>query len=108
MSPNVPGPADPTAEAARRASEERLAFLLELNDALRSLSDPQAVLEVASRLLGEHVHASRVQYGDVDHDEYIVRHSYTNGVLPFVGRGPVSHFGAAVVEAFRRGEQIVV
>ncbi|HKE82553.1 MAG TPA: PAS domain S-box protein [Vicinamibacterales bacterium] len=108
MSPNVPGPADPTAEAALRGSEERLTFLLEINDALRSLSDPHAVLEVASRLLGEHVHASRVQYADIDHDEFIVRHSYANGVPPFAGRGPVNRFGATVVEAFRRGEGVVV
>ncbi|HEY1307843.1 MAG TPA: PAS domain S-box protein [Vicinamibacterales bacterium] len=108
MSPNVHGPADPTGEAALRASQERLAFLLELNDALRSLSDPQAVLAVASRLLGEHVHASRVQYADIEHDEFIVRHSYANGVPPFVGRGPVSRFGATVVAAFRRGESVIV
>ena len=108
MSPEVPGPAELTAKAALRANEERLAFLLKLNDALRSLSDPPAVLEVASRLLGQHVHANRVQYADIDHDEFIIRHSYANGVLPFAGRGPVSLFGAAIVEEFRRGEGVTV
>jgi GAF domain-containing protein len=53
------------AEAELRADEERLAFLLRLNDTLRPLSDPAAVLESAARLLAEHLGVTRVGYAEL-------------------------------------------
>ena len=38
-----------------RANEKRLAFLLQLNDALRPLSDAGAIQEIAARHLCEHL-----------------------------------------------------
>jgi PAS domain S-box-containing protein len=46
-------------EQELRQREERMAFLLRLNDALRPLSDPLDVQEVAARLLGEHLRVNR-------------------------------------------------
>jgi PAS domain S-box-containing protein len=52
----------------RRRTAERDAFLLRLNDALRSLADPQDVMEAAARLLAEHLGVERVAYGEVTPD----------------------------------------
>jgi PAS domain S-box-containing protein len=95
-------------EAALCAREERLAFLLRLNDALRPLSDPADVQDTAARLLGEHLRVGRVGYADVGDGEYIIRREYALGVAPLIGQGPVETFGAALRETYRRGEPVVV
>lgn len=44
-------------------SEARLAFLLRLSDALRTVDDPERIQEIASRILGEELGADRVGFG---------------------------------------------
>jgi PAS domain S-box-containing protein len=95
-------------QGALRASEERLAFLLKLSDALQPLSDPGEMTTAASRLLGEHLHVNRAIYADIEDDEFIIRHCYENGVSPFTGRGAVAAFGAGLLESYRRGEAVAV
>ncbi len=56
-----------------RANEERLQFLLLLNDALRPLSDPGDVQETAARLLGQHLGTTRVGYAELDGSAYVIR-----------------------------------
>ncbi|MCU0758096.1 MAG: PAS domain S-box protein [Steroidobacteraceae bacterium] len=48
---------------ALRASEERLAFVVRIGDALRALADPDEIRYAAARTLAEHLGASRVEYG---------------------------------------------
>jgi len=96
------------AEDALRNSEERHTFLLSLTDALRPLSDPHDVQETAARLLGEHLGVSRVGYAEMEDHGYVIRREYTRGVAPLVGRGPSGAFGAALRDAYRRGETVVV
>src|SRR5215831_5070324 len=96
------------AEAGVRRSEERLAFLLKLSDALRPLSDPVEMSAAASRLLGEHLRANRVCYADIDGDEFVMRHMYESGVTRLSDRGPVTCMGAAMLDAYRRGEAVAV
>ena len=83
-------------------------FLITLNEQLRPLKDPVAIQEVALRLIGEHLHASRVNYAHIDGDEFVISRSYADGVPPFAGRGPVARFGRATVDACRRGETMAV
>ena len=83
-------------------------FLIRLNEQLRPLKDPVEIQNVAVRLIGEHLHASRVNYAHIDGDEFVVSQSYAHGVPPFVGRGSVARFGKAVVDASRRGDTVVV
>ena len=83
-------------------------FLVTLNERLRPLRDPVEIQEVAVRLIGEHLQASRVNYAHIDGNEFVVRQSYARAVPPFADRGPVASFGRAVVEACRRGETVVV
>jgi PAS domain-containing protein len=89
-------------------SDERLQFLVRLNDALRPLRDPVEMQDVAVRLLGEHLHVNRVSYCEVDRDEFVITRFYVNGVSPILGRGSISAFGAALVDAYRRGETVAV
>ncbi len=95
------------AQAELRANEERLAFLLRLNDALRPLSDPATVLETAARLLAEHLDATRVGYAELEGTAFVIHHEHTRGVPPLTGRLSGS-FGAGLREAYRRGETAVV
>jgi GAF domain-containing protein len=83
-------------------------FLIKLNEELRPLKDPVAIQEVAVRLIGEHLHASRAHYAQIDGDEFAILRSYADGVTPFTGRGLVAQFGNAILDACRRGETVVV
>jgi PAS domain S-box-containing protein len=91
-----------------RQTEERHAFLLKLSDALRALHDPADVQETAARLLGEHLGVNRVGYAEMEDHGYVIRREYTRGVAPLVGHGPSGTFGAALSEAYRRGDTVVV
>ena len=51
---------------------------------------------------------TRAGYAEVDGREYIIRREYKSGVAPLVGQGPVGTFGAALREAYMRGETVVV
>src|SRR4029453_9749933 len=83
-------------------------FLIALNEHLRPLKDPVEIQEVAVRLIGKHLHASRVNYALIDGDEFVISRSYADGVPSFAGRGSVARFGKAIVDACRRGETVVV
>ena len=83
-------------------------FLITLNEQLRPLKDPVEIQEVAVRLIGEHLHASRVNYAHIDGDEFVISRSYADGVPPFAGRGSLARFGKAIVDACRRGETVAV
>src|SRR5204863_7822322 len=61
------------AVAELSANEDRLGFLLRLNDALRPLVDPSAVLETAARLVGEHFGCNRVGYAEIGERAYVIR-----------------------------------
>jgi len=92
----------------RKVREARDHFLLTLNDALRSTASAVTIQNTAALLLGEHLQANRVVYLEVEGDEFVVRESYNDGVAPFVGRGAVSMFGAGFLDAYQRGETVVV
>ena len=57
-----------TAELAQiiRESEEHFRFLNDLAEATRTLADPEQIMAVMSRMLGEHLRASRCAYADVE------------------------------------------
>ena len=82
-------------------------FLITLNEQLLPLKDPVAIQEIAVRLLGEHLHANRVNYAHIDGDDYVVGKYYTDGVPPSPLRGPITRFGRAIIDACRRGETVV-
>src|SRR5262245_29711092 len=83
-------------------------FLRALNDRLRPLKDPVEIQDVAVRVTGEHLRASRVNYSLIEGDEFAVRRTWDGAGAPFSGRGPVARFGAAVVNTCRRGETAAI
>ena len=93
-------------EQTLHVREERLAFRLRLNDALRPLRDPVEIQNVTVRLLGEHLGVNRVAYSVVEGDEFIVTTSYEREVAPFRGRRPLSVFGVTLLDAHRRGDPV--
>jgi GAF domain-containing protein len=95
-------------EAELRANQERLEFLLRLNDALRPLSDPSEVQATAARLLGQHLGVTRVGYAEFEGGDYKILREYTQGVAPLAGPSPGITLSEEMRAALRRGEIVVV
>ncbi len=95
-------------EAALQKSEERQMFLLKLSDALRPLSDPEAVLAQALRVLGKHLEVSRVIFAERDGDEFIVSREFVNGVPSMIGRFPKEAFGQYTSEVYNQSGRAVI
>jgi hypothetical protein len=86
-----------------RETMERQAFLLELSDTLRNLSDPLEVQYAAARAIGERLGVSRCFYCDVEQserDEWFVVHRdyHVPGIPSTAGRFQASRFGALAQE----------
>jgi PAS domain S-box-containing protein len=96
------------AEAELRANEERLEFLLRLNDALRPLGDSGDVQETAARLLGQHLGANRVGYAEYSDSGSLIHGEYARAVPPLVGQQRGISVGDELRAALQRGETIVV
>lgn len=65
----------------RKHRELNVSFLLRLGDAIRHLADPVTIQREATRLLGEHLGASRVTYGEILPDGVVrVGPGYIDGV----------------------------
>lgn len=94
--------------AILQESDVRQAFLLKLSDALWPLSDPAEVQSEASKLLGEHLGASRVNYAEIQGDYAVVVRQFVNGVAPLPGVFPYNRFGEALISSYRRGETVAV
>ena len=82
-------------------------FLVTLNSRLRPLTKPVEIQELAVRLLGAHLHA-RVTCAYAEGDEFVIRRSCPDGVVPCGDRDPVVRCGLAIVDACRRGETLAV
>jgi hypothetical protein len=73
-----------------RAGQERDRFLLRLSDALRPLADPGEIQAAATRLLGQHLGANQVHYGEIhadsgDEAKVVIHQGYGDGLPPMVG-----------------------
>ena len=88
----------------RKVAERRDAFLVRLDDATRGLLEPDKIMEVVTRLLGEHMGADRCGYltCEADQDTVTVARDYTRPEIPsIVGRYSLSQFGVEAVRLFR-------
>ena len=100
------------AEAALRLAAVRDTYRLALTDALRGAGDPVEAQAVATRVLGDHLRAGRVMYGDADpgstetftnHREY-----RRDPLMPStLGGHRWDDFGIHVVTEMRAGRTIV-
>jgi two-component system CheB/CheR fusion protein len=86
------------AAAKLREATERQEFLLALTDALRDLTDSAEITHTATRLLGEHLSASRAYYVEWppgrDYGEVFRDHA-APGLTSLAGRYPVDVFRSA-------------
>ena len=82
-------------EEALRSSEEKQAYKLKLSEGIRPLSDPIEIQGTASKILGEHLRANRVFYGEIDEESgrMLVERD-------FVGEGTPSAVGQHSMEVF--------
>lgn len=98
------------AGAALRESEQHLAFLVRLGDALRPLTDPGEIQHAASRLLAEELGVDRAYYVEVDEAAGLahVEGDYVrSGAASLVGEHRIADFGWSV-DLLRRGETYAV
>ncbi|WP_181259183.1 ATP-binding protein [Pseudoduganella armeniaca] len=101
------------AETTREVlAEQRQAFQLALTDALRALDDPQAITSQAASMLGEHVSADRVGYGEIDavSDSVSVRRDWTadSGTMHSLAgeTRPLDSFGPNIIAVLKAGQTL--
>ena len=85
--------------------EKRQAFRLKLEDKLRGLQDPQAIVEGAVELLGTYLGASRVGLGEMlaDGETVNLQSSYTDGVAALSGFFRLEDFSREAIGEQRDG-----
>ncbi|HEV7302295.1 MAG TPA: PAS domain S-box protein [Tepidisphaeraceae bacterium] len=98
------------AEQALRASEARFRFLSELSEATRDLTDPESVMAVIARDLGQHLAVSRCAYAEVapDQEHFTIRHDYVDGCASTTGDYVLSLFGPRAASDQREGRTLIV
>ncbi|WP_304308405.1 ATP-binding protein [Pseudacidovorax intermedius] len=98
------------AEAVMERERERLAFLARVERATRALESAQEVLEVTTRLLGEHLGATRCAYADVelDNDQFTIRADWSPAVPSTAGVYSLELFGRQATSNLRVGRHLVV
>ncbi|HEV2612925.1 MAG TPA: ATP-binding protein [Noviherbaspirillum sp.] len=96
----------------RVMAEKRKAFQLQMADSLRELSEPNEIMEVASRLTGEYLAAGRVGYSEIDEEKGMasVYLDWTNGMLfTLAGESrPLDSFGPAIISELRHGNTLQI
>ena len=98
-----------TETTAQVLAERRHAFLVELDDALRSQRDASTVVSAGIELLGRHLQANRVGFGivQVDDETIVLETTYVDGVVPLAGAYPLSGFGPQNIELQRQGVTVI-
>jgi PAS domain S-box-containing protein len=99
------------AENVLRASEATQSFLLKLSDALRPLADPVAMQNVATRILGEALSASRVMYVELEANGvyFTIERDYHLPDAPDLsGRYRLDDFGPTMMAELRAGNTLAV
>ena len=93
-----------TRDVTERKQEEVMQkFLVTLADTIRPLSNPMAVQNAASRVLGEQLGAHRVAYFEVRGDDYVVERDYTATASSIAGRYAIRSFGQNLLEVLQSG-----
>jgi PAS domain S-box-containing protein len=90
--------------------EEIQQFLIELNEEIRAIQDPQEIMWQVVCATGQHFSVTRCTYGEIDPtQEYvIVDRDYCNGVISVVGRHHLDSFGPELIAELKQGRTIVV
>jgi len=96
-------------EAAAR-TERRQAFMLDLSDRLRDLTDPEDIMADVESALGALLDAERVGYGEVDQAAGVVSMSrdWTAGVASAQGQFSLDAFGEGLIADLAEGRTIQI
>ena len=98
----------PVVETTKRVFAERRAkFLMELENALRGLSDAESVKLTASRLLGEELGVAQAGYAEAtpDGDAVFIEGEWNDGRMPSTaGLHRLADYGPAMAAGIRAGE----
>ncbi|MDF3035708.1 MAG: hypothetical protein K0S28_982, partial [Paucimonas sp.] len=95
----------------RKQVEERLRLLDALGELTRSASDPHAVMSATTRLLGQHLKASRCAYADVDddNDRFTIRDDWNaDGISTTAGVYSLDLFGPRAATGLREGRTLII
>jgi signal transduction histidine kinase len=94
-----------TETTARVHLERRQARQLEIEGALLGANSPDEIMSTAATMLGQHLGAQRVGYGEVQPDggTILFSHCYANGLEPLVGIHRLDSFGAESIQRQRQG-----
>ncbi len=90
---------------------ERLRLLDRIGEATRVASEPRAIMDEATRLLGEHLRVTRVAYADLepDNDRFTIRHDWrVPGAISTVGVYSLDLFGSRATSNLRIGRILVI
>ncbi len=95
---------------ARKRAAIRQAFLFDLLDRLRRLTEPLDILTTAVAALGRHLGASRVGYARVQEDGMtcVLQTCHADGVAPLHGSFLLGSFGHSNVERQRQGHSVAI
>ncbi len=87
-------------------ADRRQALRLTLEDAIRELEEPEAILSTALGYLGRYLGVSRVGYGEVQADNKTIALSsaFVDGVAALDGVMPLANFGTQIVHRQRLGK----
>lgn len=90
----------------------RQAFQLALADRIRPLVDSEEVIAAASELLGKHLGAKRVFYGEVDEagEQLVLNRDWTDGTFSSMAdmQLRLDDYGSLVIDVLRAGEVLAV
>ncbi len=88
----------------RKRAERRDAFLVHLDDAVRSLTDPDEITRTVARLLGEQLKVDRCTYCCFEADEEMLNITWDHtrpGMPSMSGRYTLTQFGAFAAQLLR-------
>jgi len=100
-----------TVDITEKKSRERaLNFLVELNDATRTLHEPVEIMTTTTRMLGKHLGVSRCAYAPMEADEnhFTIYEDYTDGLVSSAGHYTLATLGRRAEEKLRAGQVLII
>jgi len=100
-----------TETTAQVLAERRQAFRLALEERLRDLAEPRAVMAAAAGLLGQHLRAARVGYAETEPDSNhiaIAGDWHDPHLASVAGRYRLTDYGPAFEADYRAGRSVVI
>ncbi|MBD2233140.1 PAS domain S-box protein [Phormidium tenue] len=96
--------------AELQRKEQQQQFLIELNDAARTLQDSEEIVWQVVSATGKHFNVTRCAYGEIDaaQEHVTVDRDYCDGVVSVVGAHRMDLFGAEIIAELKQGKTIVV